>query len=542
MPALASIRCAVILSAAAFGQSPEHPPAFEAADIHVSAPARNEFMRGPRIHGNLYDLHMASMVDLISKAYGINENEILGGPSWLEMDRFDIIAKLPPKSTQETARPLLQALLAERFKLVLHTDNKPMPAFALTAGKHPQLKPSEGVGDGRCQFMPPPQQVLRAAPDGAPPPPPMFSFACHNISMARFAEEVRDMAGLDDKPVVDHTGLTGFWEFNLKFTPQFVRVTGDTLTIQDAIDKQLGLKLEPVNVPVPVLVVDSVNRKPTANAPNVVEILRVPPPPEEFEVAEVKPTNPEFHGRRMQIQAGGRVNMSGMTLKSMIQQAWNITDEMIIGAPKWLDQDRYDIVAKASTSTAVDLDFETVWIMLRALLKERFKMESHMEERPVKAYTLIAVKPKLQKADPDSRTRYKEGPGSDGKDPRIKNPMLARLVTVQNMTMEQFAAKLQNIASGYIHAPVLDATGLEGSWNFTLSFSPAGVTQLGGPGGRGGGDAPAQPSAGPTEASDPSGAVTLFEAIEKLGLKLQLQKRPASVLVIDHIEQKPTEN
>ena len=100
MPAFASIGCAVILSAAAFGQAQEHPPAFEAADVHVSAPARNVFMRGPRIHGSLYDLLTATMLDLISKAYGLNENEILGGPSWLEMDRFDVVAKLPPKSTR----------------------------------------------------------------------------------------------------------------------------------------------------------------------------------------------------------------------------------------------------------------------------------------------------------------------------------------------------------------------------------------------------------------------------------------------------------
>jgi uncharacterized protein (TIGR03435 family) len=148
----------------------------------------------------------------------------------------------------------------------------------------------------------------------------------------------------------------------------------------------------------------------------------------------------------------------------------------------------------------------------------------------------------MQKADPASRTRFKEGPATDnGKDPRVKNPILGRLVTVQNMTMAQFAAKLQQIAPGYIHSPVLDATGLEGSWNFTLSFSPAGAVQGGG-GGRGG-DSPPPAPAGLTEASDPSGAITLFEAINKqLGLKLELQKRPVQVLVIDHVEPKPTEN
>ena len=184
--------------------------------------------------------------------------------------------------------------------------------------------------------------------------------------------------------------------------------------------------------------------------------------------------------------------------------------------------------------------------MLQALLKDRFKLATHSEERLVDAYNLVAVKPKLKKADPTSRTRFKEGPAADGKDPRDKNPMLSRLVTCQNMTMAQFAEKLQSIAPGYIHTPVLDATGLEGSWDFTLSFSPAGMDQFitsQGAGGRGGGEAPRQPIGATAEASDPSGAITLFEAIEKqLGLKLEKQKRPASVLVIDHVEQKPTDN
>jgi uncharacterized protein (TIGR03435 family) len=100
------------------------------------------------------------------------------------------------------------------------------------------------------------------------------------------------------------------------------------------------------------------------------------------------------------------------------------------------------------------------------------------------------------------------------------------------MTMAQFAEKLQSIAPGYIHSPVLDATGLDGAWDFTLSFSPAGMAQGGG--GRGG------DSGAATEASDPSTGLTLLEAVEKqIGLKLELRKRPIPVLVIDHAEQNP---
>jgi uncharacterized protein (TIGR03435 family) len=116
------------------------------------------------------------------------------------------------------------------------------------------------------------------------------------------------------------------------------------------------------------------------------------------------------------------------------------------------------------------------------------------------------------------------------------------------MTMSQFAERLQNIAGGYIHSPVLDSTGLEGGWDFTLSFSPAGMVNSAGAGrgGRGGdaGAVASLPGDGPgIAAADPSGALSLFDAVEKeLGLKLELQKRPATVLVIDRLEQKPTDN
>jgi uncharacterized protein (TIGR03435 family) len=288
--------------------------------------------------------------------------------------------------------------------------------------------------------------------------------------------------------------------------------------------------------------VDSVNQKPTANSPGVAEKLHLPPPPTEFEVADLKPSAPDFRGMMLRIQPGGRVNIQGVPVKFLIEQAWDLTDDMVAGMPKWMDTDRYDIVAKAPVA---DVDIDEMWTMLRALVVERFQLATHIEQRPLTAYTLVAVKPKMKKADPASRTKYKEGPGADGKDPRDKTPILSRLVTCQNMTMARFAEKLKDIAPGYIHSPVLDATGLEGGYDFTLSFSAAGLTRA--PVGGAPGLGPAPPGSTPGDsgvaASDPNGAVTLFEAIEKqLGLKLEATKRPVSVLVIDHAEQKPTEN
>lgn len=233
--------------------------------------------------------------------------------------------------------------------------------------------------------------------------------------------------------------------------------------------------------------------------------------------------------------------MQGLTIKLLIQRAWNMMPDMIFNLPKFAEQDRFDIVAKLPVGQNFDPFSQNP--PLQALLKERFKLAIHMEDRPVDAFTLVAVKPKMQKADPASRTRFREGPGADGKDPRNGNPSISRLVTVKNMTMKQFAASLSQIAGGYIRTPlpVVDATGLEGSYDFTLSFSPIDVVQNGGRGGRIG-DAPVS-APGISEPSDPSGGISLFDALEKqLGLKLEKHKRPAPCLVVDHVEQKPTEN
>jgi uncharacterized protein (TIGR03435 family) len=192
---------------------------------------------------------------------------------------------------------------------------------------------------------------------------------------------------------------------------------------------------------------------------------------------------------------------------------------MLAGAPKWLDSDHYDILTKvvndAHEQAASAIDEEDLRPMLQALLAERFQLKTHTEDRPISAYTLIAVNPKLKKADPLSRTRCKEGPGPDGKDPRIANPVLNRLISCQNMTTAEIGEELQRVAAGYIYSSVLDAAGLKGSWDFTLSFSSANLT-------KGSGDGSGTNSSGTSAAPDPNGAVTLFDAVSKqLGLKLE---------------------
>ncbi len=511
----------VLLCGIAFGQTTTLT--FESTDVHASAPSTNPTVRGGALRGGRYEIRNATMVDLISIAYEMESNRVIGGPSWLDWNRFDVLAKAPPAAKQNDVGPMLQKLLADRFKLVVRKDTKPMPALALSVGtgKH---KMKQGTADQPgCQG---------AAPQNpSPGTVPYQGLSCHGVTMEVFANVLRDWTGgtyLAD-PVVDRTELSGTWDFDLKWTPRnrLPQAGPDGITIFDAVDKQLGLKLEPQKLPMPVIVVDSANEIPTPNAPGILTQIP-PPPPTEFEVATIKPSPPDATGQNGRIQ-NGRVDIQNFSVKQLIQLAWELpqnNDEFLVGIPKSADT-RYTIAAKVVSSGAVnseEIDFDTLIVMLRGLIVDRFGMKAHMEDRQVSAYTMTATKQtKLQKADPQNRTGCKSGAGT--------NPMLNRLITCQNMNLTQFAVMLQNMANGYIRAPIKDATGLEGNWDLSVNFS--GVNLLPG--------AVFDPN-GP-ERSDPNGSLTLPEALQKqLGLKLDLEKRLLPVLVIDHMEEKPTEN
>jgi uncharacterized protein (TIGR03435 family) len=106
--------------------------------------------------------------------------------------------------------------------------------------------------------------------------------------------------------------------------------------------------------------------------------------------------------------------------------------------------------------------------MVLALLKERFKLSYHTEERELPASTLVAAKPKLKKADPTTRTWCKNASQVPGAPPP---PPRSQAMICQNITMTQFANLLRG-RTPELQQPVLDSTGVEGSWDFTLTFNP----------------------------------------------------------------------
>ncbi|HUK30009.1 MAG TPA: TIGR03435 family protein, partial [Candidatus Acidoferrum sp.] len=344
---VAGISFLALFCIAVFGQSPATPVAFDVVDIHASAPSQFPFFQEGVLRGDRYILRDATLVDLIATAYGVPNEKVVGGPSWLDTDHFDVIAKAPPTTTPETIKLMLQSMLADRFKLVLHNDTKAMPVFVLTVGKG-KVKMKEATGgeaNSGCAPQAPPQNSTPGTIQNA-------VVSCHNVSMDTFAQNIRQFAGgYLSNPVVNSTDLKGTWDFDITWTGrgQLAAAGSEGISIFDAVDKQLGLKLEAQKLPLPVLVVDSANEKPTDNPASVAKALP-PPPPAEFEVAIIKPSGPgETPNGAIN---GGQINLQFTTLKQLIAIAWDLNplnNDMIVNAPKWLDSDHFDITAKVTT-------------------------------------------------------------------------------------------------------------------------------------------------------------------------------------------------
>ncbi|HEU5021096.1 MAG TPA: TIGR03435 family protein, partial [Bryobacteraceae bacterium] len=408
-------------------------------------------------------------------------------------------------------RIMLQTLLAERFGLRFHRETRPRPSLALIATRHLQLKAANG-GESGCRT---------ATGDGGA----IITISCENVTTSDFAAQLPRLTGawLMANPVADMTGLQGGWNFTLRMNSRnWLRAAGsDGISLSAALEKQLGLTLVTRDIPTPVLVVDNVTRKPTPNVPGVDRML--PVLPAKFDVADIKLAAPDNTRRSFQSLPGGLVELRGFSLGDLIRMAWEITDldaidheDLLAGAPAW--PERFDIVARAGGSERLNPD--SVRTLLRALLEDRFGLRSHFRKQPATVDALIAVKPKLAKADPAVRTSCRNAPAPSGS-------IWTFTVICRNTTMAQLVEDLPAFGASYIEHPVVDETGLQGGWDFTLSWTPPHLTHAG--------ESAAE--------NDPNGGFTIREALDKeLGLKLKTKKRPMDVLVIDRVDRMPTEN
>jgi uncharacterized protein (TIGR03435 family) len=181
---------------------------------------------------------------LIRLAFRLQDAQIVGGPAWIETDRYDIEAKtaLPEKIRPDHVGPLMQSLLADRFNLKFHRETQEMKVYALVVAKDgPKLKPpTEGEASG-------------ANTSGGP-------HKSHLIATATTMEVLAGYVGNRlNRIVVDKTGLKDSFDFTLDWAPD---EAPDSLVppLITALREQLGLRLETQKVPVEVLVIDGIAR------------------------------------------------------------------------------------------------------------------------------------------------------------------------------------------------------------------------------------------------------------------------------------------
>jgi uncharacterized protein (TIGR03435 family) len=242
---LAARSCAALLLVTILrAQSPPaaeklEAPTFEVASVKENKPGgRGSYTRSTP---GRFASHNATLRNIIMSAYELIQNpQLIGGPKWMDSARFEIEAKAPGEADRPLIHRMLQALLAERFKLEAHRETKEMPVFFLVVAKNgPRLRdPRRDQG-----------------------PPPANDPAIRSMRVLGSVVGLTHMlSNLLDRPVIDKTGITGSHDWPLELRREDV----PEAAVFAALEEQLGLKLEAATAPVDVVVIDHVD-KPSAN-------------------------------------------------------------------------------------------------------------------------------------------------------------------------------------------------------------------------------------------------------------------------------------
>jgi uncharacterized protein (TIGR03435 family) len=260
-------------SVIAVGQT-NAPPSraeFSVASVKPSAPGESAFVQ---VTPGMLRMKNCTPRCMLLIAYGIEGYQISGGPSWLATEHYNIEAKAEGNaSAQQMQGPMLQALLAERFKLLIHREMKDGSAYELKQVDGNQKVPgSKATNCVPYSAETPPAAVPQ--PGGSRPnfcDHPHYSVAGprrtlegNGISIAELAKALQS-AELR-RPVIDRTGLTGIFDVHLEWTNDVTNApeTSDVPSVFTALREQLGLKLDSVRAPSEVIVVDRIE-KPTEN-------------------------------------------------------------------------------------------------------------------------------------------------------------------------------------------------------------------------------------------------------------------------------------
>jgi len=214
-----------------------------------------------------------------------------------------------------------------------------------------------------------------------------------------------------------------------------------------------------------------------------------------FDVASIKPSNapPGSSGGH---SGEGRLTWKNVTLRRMIRGAYDVSEPQVIGGPKWVDDERFDVSAKSDHAAG---DSEMM-LMVQALLADRFRLVTHRETRDFRGYALVVAKGGLKAMPSAPGTPFTTSSGRT-------------TVDVTGCTLAEFGKRLSN-SLGF---PVTDMTETPGAFDIHLKWTPE----------------------DPKPNADPG--ISVFSALQDLGLRLDARKIPTEVIVIDSVEH-PTEN
>jgi uncharacterized protein (TIGR03435 family) len=238
-------------------QSSKPAPSFDVAAIRETDPSlpRNQcYMRG-QAGGQTFTGRCIPLSAIIKRAYRIIDSQLSGGPNWLNTTVFDFEAKTDRPTTRADVEPLFQSFLAERFNLKMHTEQRAMQALVLSAdGAGNKMTPNTTDYEWEIPIQPAPGAIRKVK-----------GIRCPLSYLSWYLGQVQNL------PVVDRTGLKGFWDFTLEFVPDGMpeRIGSDGAPIDGpnlytALREQLGLKMAAQKTLVDVYVIDHVE-KPAAN-------------------------------------------------------------------------------------------------------------------------------------------------------------------------------------------------------------------------------------------------------------------------------------
>jgi uncharacterized protein (TIGR03435 family) len=295
MPKSVLVVCGVVMCAALHAQTTS--PSFEVAVIKPSLPMSEavpllragKMKIGVSIGSGRVDMGFVTLTDILSKAFDVKSHQI-AGPDWLTMERFDIQAKLPDGAKEDEVPVMIRKMLAERFGLQAHTESRTVAAYALVVGKNgAKLQPSTLPDDPDAARAPTGFTTSAGGAttsSGGPAGPTRMMMGPGGIQLALLRTKASGLADLLadllGKPVVDRTGLAGVYQITLDVPQDDLQNVARALgfgvpgaatgaaadpagsTMFQAVE-QLGLKLDARRESIPTLVIDHVEKQPTAN-------------------------------------------------------------------------------------------------------------------------------------------------------------------------------------------------------------------------------------------------------------------------------------